>query len=33
MDAVYPNNTWPGVTNGSDWYTVFGGRQDYMNYY
>ena len=33
MDAVYPNNAWPGVTNGSDWYTVFGGRQDYMNYY
>jgi hypothetical protein len=33
MEASYTNSTWPGVTNGSDWYTVFGGRQDYMNYY
>ncbi|SNR51668.1 M14 family zinc carboxypeptidase [Lutibacter flavus] len=32
MDAVYTNSPWPGVTNGSDWYTVFGGRQDYMNF-
>ncbi|MEZ4803441.1 MAG: M14 family zinc carboxypeptidase [Gelidibacter sp.] len=23
----------PGVTQGAIWYTVFGGRQDYMNYY
>jgi len=22
-----------GITNGYDWYTVNGGRQDYMNYY
>lgn len=22
-----------GVTNGYDWYTISGGRQDYMNYY
>ncbi|MFK7781201.1 M14 family zinc carboxypeptidase [Psychroserpens sp.] len=23
----------PGVTHGAEWYRVFGGRQDYMNYY
>jgi len=22
-----------GITNGADWYVVFGSRQDYMNYY
>jgi len=33
MDAEYTNHQWPGVTEGADWYQVFGGRQDYMNYY
>jgi hypothetical protein len=33
MDAVYTNSQWPGVTEGADWYQVFGGRQDYMNFY
>lgn len=32
MEAMYTGYVWPGVTNGSDWYTVYGGRQDYMNY-
>ncbi|MCB0470153.1 MAG: hypothetical protein KDC51_06135, partial [Flavobacteriaceae bacterium] len=26
-------NMWPGVTEGADWYQVYGGRQDFMNYY
>ncbi|TYA52518.1 M14 family zinc carboxypeptidase, partial [Formosa maritima] len=33
MDAMYTNYPWPGVTEGADWYQVFGGRQDFMNYY
>ncbi|MCB0451128.1 MAG: fibronectin type III domain-containing protein, partial [Confluentibacter sp.] len=28
--ALYPS---PGVTRGAEWYRVFGGRQDYMNFY
>ncbi|PCI11821.1 MAG: hypothetical protein COB73_01145 [Flavobacteriaceae bacterium] len=32
MDDTFTNYVWPGVTNGNDWYEVFGGRQDYMNY-
>ena len=27
---VYPS---PGVTHGAEWYRVYGGRQDYMNFY
>ena len=27
---IYPS---PGVTHGAEWYQVFGGRQDYMNFY
>jgi len=27
---VYPSQ---GVTHGAEWYRVFGGRQDYMNFY
>ncbi|WP_417873010.1 M14 family zinc carboxypeptidase [Xanthomarina gelatinilytica] len=33
MDATYANSQWPGVTEGADWYQVFGGRQDFMNFY
>tara|TARA_R110001583_G_scaffold35585_3_gene118232 strand:+ start:37112 stop:39658 length:2547 start_codon:yes stop_codon:yes gene_type:complete len=32
MDAMYTDYVWPGVTNGNDWYEVYGGRQDYMNF-
>ncbi|MBR9915883.1 MAG: T9SS type A sorting domain-containing protein [Algicola sp.] len=27
---VFPS---PGVTHGAEWYRVYGGRQDYMNFY
>ena len=32
-DASYMTDLNDGITNGSDWYTIAGGRQDYMNYY
>jgi hypothetical protein len=39
-DANAGNKAWhnnyaqsPGVTHGAEWYRVFGGRQDYMNFY
>ena len=32
-DPYYMTDEENGITNGSDWYTIGGGRQDYMNYY
>lgn len=32
-DSGAPWGPSPGVTHGSTWYTVYGGRQDYMNYF
>lgn len=32
-DPYYMNDEENGITNGADWYTIGGGRQDYMNYY
>ena len=32
-DSSYMIDRNVGVTNGADWYKVYGGRQDYMNYY
>jgi hypothetical protein len=31
--ASYFNLMNNGVTNGAEWYIIYGGRQDYMNYY
>ncbi|MCL6296187.1 M14 family zinc carboxypeptidase, partial [Jejuia spongiicola] len=35
MTVDYDSGTYPspGVTHGATWYVVYGGRQDYMNYY
>ncbi len=32
-DPYYMTDEENGITNGADWYTIGGGRQDYMNYY
>ena len=33
VSSNYMTDLENGITNGSDWYTIGGGRQDYMNYY
>lgn len=33
VDEDAPTYVSPGVTNGATWYIVYGGRQDYMNYF
>ena len=33
VDPEYMDLWEDGITNGAQWYRIFGGRQDYMNYY
>ena len=33
VNSNYMTDLENGITNGADWYTIGGGRQDYMNYY
>lgn len=33
LNASYMNGFADGVTNGWDWYDIYGGRQDYVNHY
>lgn len=33
VNSNYMTDMENGITNGADWYTIGGGRQDFMNYY
>jgi hypothetical protein len=33
VSTFYMNGFTDGITNGYDWYDIYGGRQDYTNYY